>query len=622
MSKAKKTPPPDFFSPRRQAAAVCGLLLLAVGLVFGQTVGYGFCSFDDGIYITSNFHVLRGFSWENIVWAFTTDRGSVWVPITWLSFMADGQFWGNNPAGYHLMNVLIHGAASVCLFLAFRSLTGQLWPSAFVAAIFAIHPLQVESVAWVTERKDVLSGLFFMLTLWAYAGYARRPQSWLRYLTVLVLAALGMMAKAMLMTLPMVLLLLDYWPLGRFSAVPVGDAAPSRFGRWATPLRLVAEKIPLFAMTVVVGVMATYSFEKNVWVSYEKYPMFWRIGNAFLCYSMYLRHFFCPMDLAFVYPRLDPDLPWVRAFGALVVLLGIAVAVVMQRRRFPYLMVGWFWFLGILVPVIGLLQVGSISAADRYTYLPIIGLATVLAWGAADALKASPHRRVLSIAASTVILAALMLCAFGQTLLWRDNETLWLHTLGCTTRNFFAHANLGNAFVEQGRAAEALEHYKEASRINSGYFTPNFGLALAMQGEYEKGIQCYRKALEDTPDVAKIHFNLAWIYATTGRRREAIASYRRAIELASDDRESHNNLGVVLLDDGQYAEAMKEFQEAIHIGGEDPNIAFNMGNALVALGRFDEAIEQYRKVLAVSPDDAEAKKKLAEAERSKNQSSR
>lgn len=602
-------------TPRRQTVLVCALLLLAVAAVFGQTVGNGFTFLDDEVYIFENYQVLRGLRWENIVWAFTTDLGQVWIPTTWLSLMLDAQFWGARPVGYHLTNVLLHGASVVCLFLAFRRMTGELWPSAFVAAVFAIHPLQVESVAWATERKDVLSGLFFVLTLWAYASYAEQPRSWPRYLAVLAFAALGMMAKAMLVTLPLVLLLLDYWPLNRFSAVPVANNRFARFGRCAILLRLVGEKIPLFAMTVAVAVITYHIQTSKSLVSFERSSMLWRIGNAFLSYATYLEHFFCPMNLSPVYPRLSHNLPRGAVFIAYMLVLGITLAVFIKRRRFPYLLIGWFWFLGILIPVIGFVQVGATSIADRFTYLSIIGVAMMLTWGVSEVLKSSAHQRELGIAFSIAILTPLLFCAFGQAMLWHDGEVLWRHALQCTSRNHLAHFVLAEELVAKGRIDEALVQYREAEKLAPNYPMRNFGVALAMQGKHEEGIQYYLKVLKVAPDAFRAHFNLAWIYAIAGRRDEAIASYRRAIELETEDRDARNNLGAVLLDDSQYAEAVKEFQEAIRIGGDDPNVNFNLGNALLGLGRRDEAIEQYRKVLVASPDDAEAKKKIAEAEK-------
>ena len=356
-------------------AAVCGFLLLAVALVFGQTVRHDFVNYDDNAYVYENPQVAGGLTAHGIAWAFTSFHVSNWHPLTWLSHMLDCQFYGLHAGGHHLTNVLLHAATAILLFLVLRRMTGDLWPSAFVAAVFAIHPLRAESVAWVAERKDVLSGLFFMLTLGAYAGYARRPFSLGRYLTVVLLFALGLMAKPMLVTLPFVLLLLDYWPLGRIG--------PHRRTGISSFRRVVVEKIPLLALTAA-SCVATVIAQGTAVIAIDVIPLPSRIANALVSYVAYMGQLFYPAGLAVLYPHPEGGLPIWKVAASSLVLAGISAAALVWRRRFPYLFVGWFWYVGMLVPVIGLVQVGLHAMADRYTYLPQIGLCIAVTWGVAQ----------------------------------------------------------------------------------------------------------------------------------------------------------------------------------------------------------------------------------------------
>ena len=359
-------------------------------MVFGQTVRHEFINCDDDQYVYENPQVARGFTAQGIVWAFTHFHSANWHPLTWLSHMLDCQLYGlNHPGGHHLTNVLLHAASAILLFLVLRQMTGDLWPSAFVAALFAIHPLHVESVAWVAERKDVLSGLFFMLTLAAYVGYARRPFSLLRYLLVTVLFALGLMAKPMLVTLPFVLLLLDYWPLGRIGAAVPQSPQQARLPRQSSLAlrRVLLEKLPWLVLTAASCVVTRFA-QQTALVSTERLPLPSRIANALVSYVAYLGQFFYPVGLAVLYPYPQSTLPIWKIVGALLLLVGISLAVLACRRKCPYLLVGWLWYLGMLVPVIGLVQVGDQSMADRYTYLTQIGLYIALAWGCGACFQA------------------------------------------------------------------------------------------------------------------------------------------------------------------------------------------------------------------------------------------
>ena len=412
-------------SNRRQVVAICGLLLLMVAVVFGETLRYELVNYDDDKYVYQNPPVMRGLSVAGTVWAFT-NRAVYWGPLTWLSLMLDSQVYGANASGYHFSNVLLHAATAVMLFVVLLRMTGWTWASTLATMLFAIHPLRVESVAWVTERKDVLSGLLFVLTLAAYLGYVRRPSSLLRYLAVMILFALGLMAKASLVTLPVLLLLLDYWPLGRFGGdTGRGTALPHCTGRalgggassvGVIPWRLVIEKLPLLAL-VAGSCAATVWSQREALEPIDLHPWGWRIGNALMSYVGYLGQSFYPVGLAVVYPRPGPHvpLPLGQVFAALLVLVAITAGAFVMRRRCPYLLVGWLWYLGMLLPMIGLVQFGAQTMADRFTYLPQIGLCIALAWSVADVCRVSHPRHWAGGLISALALLVLMGAAWRQT---------------------------------------------------------------------------------------------------------------------------------------------------------------------------------------------------------------
>ena len=516
---------------RRSTLLCCGFLLLAVGLVFGQTARHAFVNLDDNVYVYENPHVSHGLTGQGLVWAFSHSHVANWHPLTWLSLMLDCQLYGLHAGGCHLTNVLLHAATAVLLLLVLWRMTGELWPSVFVAALFAVHPLRVESVAWVTERKDVLSGLLFLLTIAAYLRYVRHPFSTGRYLTVVAFFATGLMAKPMLVTLPLVLLLLDYWPLGRFSL----------------RRRMVLEKLPLFALAAASCVL-TLGVQGDSLTLNEHLSLSWRIGNALLAYVAYLGHFLYPLGLAALYPRMGPDLPLGKLCLAVFVLAGITAAAVLWRERRPYLLVGWLWYLVMMVPVIGLVPVGLQPMADRFTYLPQIGLGMALAYGAADALRSWSSRRAVGAVAAVLLLAILMGCAWRQASFWCDSQTLWTHTLACTSQNSAAHNAFANALVDGGRIDDAIAHYRSAIEIRPNYAAAHFnlGVALAGLGHLDEAIEQYRQTIAIKPDDAKAHNNLANALLARGQLDRAMAHCREALRIDADFAEAHFNLGNVL----------------------------------------------------------------------------
>ncbi|MBN1818519.1 MAG: tetratricopeptide repeat protein [Sedimentisphaerales bacterium] len=551
------------------AAAICGFLLLAIALVFGQTVGHEFVNYDDDQCVYKNPIVQRGLTLEGFRWAFTYGDIGHWHPLTWLSHMLDCQIYGLQAGGHHLTNVVLHAGTAVLLFLVLWRMTGFLWRSAFVAAVFAVHPLRAESVAWVAERKDVLSGLFFMLTLWAYVGYVRRPTS-IRYGAVVLLFALGLLSKNMLVTLPFVLLLLDYWPMNRIT-----DFTP---GSW---LRLAAEKWPLFALTIASCVI-TFLVPEELLYTDTRLPLVLRMENALVSYVIYLWQMIYPTGLACLYPYATGHLPFWQVAAALGFLAAMSWVIFSLRHKHPYLIVGWLWYLGMMIPVIGIVQISHYAHADRYTYLPQIGVWIGVTWGVAQVASSWRHRRWVVGVASTLVLLFLMGFAWRQTSYWRNSETLWTHTLAYTAHNMIAHSNLGNALAERGKVEAAIVHYQKALEINPDYPVAhnNLGNTMANLGQVDAAITHYQKALRTNPNFIEAHNNLGLALAGCGQIDAATVHFQKALEIKPDYDEAHNNLGVVLANSGQVDAAIAHFQRALDI---NPNYAVARNNLDLAL---------------------------------------
>jgi tetratricopeptide (TPR) repeat protein len=586
-----------------------------VGVVFGQTLRCELVNYDDDKYVYANPQVLRGLSVEGTVWAFT-NRAVYWGPFTWLSLMLDRQLYGPNAGGYHLSNVLLHAATAVVLFLVLLRMTGRAWASALAVMLFAVHPLRVESVAWVTERKDVLSGLLFALTLAAYLGFVRHPFSLLRYLAVMVLFALGLMAKASLVTLPALLLLLDYWPLERFSGGACQNDPRSRCNERAAgnnansaeiaqrqfsfSWRPLIEKLPLLAL-VAGSCAATVWSQREALGSTEQFVWSWRIGNALMNYVRYLGQFFYPVGLAAVYPRPAPHLPWAGVFVASLVLVAVTAGAFVMRRRCPYLLVGWLWYLGMLLPMIGLVQFGAQTMADRFTYLPQIGLCIALAWAVADGCLASSLRRWAGGLMAALVLLVLMGAAWRQTSFWHDSVSLWTHTLACTSENWLAHYDLAIALADRGRQDEAMVHYQKTLDIAPRHGNAHNNLAIihAARGQYPEAIAHYREALNDNPKSAEFHNNIAFALASQGRIAEAEAHYREAVKLDPRCAMAQNKYGIILADRGRFAEAIAHFRQALEAqpGYTEPRyyLAWLLATCPVAsLRNGPEAVEHAR----------------------------
>jgi protein O-mannosyl-transferase len=604
---------------------VCVLLALSVFFIFGRTYDYGFVNCDDDSYFSANYHVKAGLTWKGTLWAFQTGYASNWHPLTWLSLMLDAQIFGTGPAGPHLTNVVLHAADAVLLFLLLRRLTGVLWPSAMVAAIFAIHPLRVESVAWVSERKDVLSGFFFILTLWLYGRYAqgvthdarrgtksdaapaasdsstvtRHPS--LFYGLALLFFTLGLMSKPMLVTLPFLLLLLDYWPLNRFGP-PTSNALPVR----KQILRLALEKLPFFVLSVA-SCVATILAQRQAIKTMDLLPWTFRLDNALISCVTYIEQMVWPENLAAYYPyRLD--MPTWQIVSAGTLLFFATLWAVLTARRYPYFLTGWFWYLGMLVPVIGLVQVGGQAHADRYTYLPQIGFALAIVWAITD-LTASWHwRRPVLLGVSLSALIALTVCTWKQIGYWRNDESLWGHAIACTAGNYTAHNNLGYILAAKGRNTEAIKQYQQALELNPNFSdcANNLGTVYLHQGQLDNALGYYQQALTINPGFAEVHNNLGILLTKQGKTTEAIEHYRKAIELKPDRAEFYNNLGNLLTTQGHTAEAAPLFQKALGVDPDNAKVHYDLANTAFAQGQWDEAIEHYQQALKGMPDSVHA----------------
>ncbi|MCK4790847.1 MAG: tetratricopeptide repeat protein [Desulfobacteraceae bacterium] len=601
----------EFFSIHRDAL-ICMFLAIATLTVYWQVTNSQFVYIDDGLYVTNNTRVQGGLSLENIIWAFTTGHACFWHPLTWLSHMMDCQFFGMSPGWHHVTNLLLHIANILLLFLVFRKMTGALWRSAFVAALFALHPFHVESVAWVSERKDLLSTFFWFLTMWSYIRYVERPGI-KTYLPVLLFFTLGLMAKPMLVTLPFVLLLLDYWPLGRFQFGEYGGLFSGSQERWLT-FRLIWEKIPLFIVAAGASIAAYVAQQTCGSIgSLGQYPLFLRIANALVSYGTYIVKMIWPHDLSVFYPYLGKISTW-QAVGAGLFLICASIMVVRMVRRHPYLTVGWLWYLGTLVPVSGLIQVGSHSMADRYTYVPLIGLFILISWGVPELAARWRRGRIVLCALAGVFLSVFMSITWVQVGYWTNSIALFEHAIDVTPYNSLAHYNLGNLLARGGKFDEAIRHYHEALGIRPDHAKAhnNLGLVLAKQGKITQASKHYFKALRIDPSFASPHFNLGNLSAAQGKFDEAIAHYFEALRLRPDSAEVHNSLAAILYRRGRMEEAVRHYSEVLRIQ-TGYSAHYNLGYALLSAGRLNEAIAHFVESLRMKPDNPMAHNNMGNA---------
>jgi Tfp pilus assembly protein PilF len=535
-------------------------ILVSIGLSILVLVSYWevaenqFIAFDDPQYVTENAQVQKGLCWETVTWAFTTSQASNWHPLTWLSLLLDRELFGRNAAGYHWTNVILHLLGGLLLFAALNRMTASLWRSGLVAALFLIHPLHVESVAWVSERKDVLSGLFWMTGIWCYARYAERPIL-IRYLWVVLSLICGLLSKPMMVTFPFVLLLIDWWPLSR----TVGGKT-----NWS---RLVWEKIPLFLLSAAASVI-TFLVQKGsqAIVPLSAISLVDRLANATVSYVAYLGKAFWPSGLSIFYPYHAPPPPGYLV-SAVALLVLITVMVLLRFRRRPYLLVGWFWYLGTLVPVIGLVQVGSQAMADRYTYLPLIGIFIIAVWGGRDLINGRRQARIILGFISAAMMIILIFLTQVQVRYWKDTATLFNRALGNTERNFMAHQILAEGMAKAGDPSGAENHYREAIRIKPAFKQAYNGLGhlLMIRGKQDEASRLLEKALQIDPTFVPAMKNLGDVRMRQGRIEDAMPLYRKAVLLGEEDPELLNNYGVALFFKGEKKEAVLKIRAALRL---------------------------------------------------------
>ncbi|MDP3069337.1 MAG: tetratricopeptide repeat protein [Opitutaceae bacterium] len=594
--KVKHAPPTPGVSPLPAAppGVIAAALLLLTALLFARAIGHDFVNYDDPDYVTANVHVKAGLTGDGIAWALRSGEASNWHPLTWVSHLADGSLFGLNPRGHHATSVLLHALNAALAFLALRRLTGALWTSALCAAWFAWHPLRVESVAWVAERKDVLSGFFWFAALWAYAVYAerrreRRPDAWRPYALALGAFALGLMAKPMLVTLPCVLLLLDVWPLRR-----IGGGQPE------SVVRLVVEKLPWFAFAAASSV-ATFLVQSGGGSVTAALSLSDRLGNAVVSVVRYLGKLAWPFDLAVLYPH-PGEWPTRTIVACLVIIVGLTAFAVWQRRRRPWLAIGWLWFLGTLVPVIGLVQVGVQAMADRYTYLPMLGVQLAVLWTACE-LAGSPAVRRWGLALAALVLLGGAARTWDQIGVWKNSFTLFSHALAVTEKNYVAHDNRGLFLFQSGKVAEALADYRAALAINPGYFTANnnLGHALAVIGRPAEAVPLYRAALTQKPDHLEVRNNLANALSDLGQLPEAMEHYAFVLARQPEHVNALNGSAVVLAMQGKLPEAKARLEQSLRLAPDNASAHHNLGNVCSMLGDHAAASRHYRRAAELKP---------------------
>ena len=593
----------NFLHNRRQEIIICIFLIASTLTVYWQITNHEFINYDDGIYVTENYHVQSGLTFESIKWAFTTGHAANWHPVTWLSHMLDCELYGLNPMGHHWTSLQIHLINSILLFLVLKMMTGALWRSSFVAALFALHPLHVESVAWVAERKDVLSTFFWILSVWAYVRYVRQPDK-KRYFLLILFFILGLMSKPMLVTLPFVLLLLDFWPLSRFQSSTKGRYDFS----YKTIAGLIWEKLPLFAFSAA-SCIVTFFVQRHggAVVPMETFPLTLRIANTFISYISYIEKTLWPQNLTLLYPY-PKTLSLGMAIGSGLLLLCISTVVFLARKRCSYLVTGWLWYIGTLVPVIGLVQVGAQSMADRYTYIPIVGIFIILTWGIADISARWQHRKILLLLFSVTALVSISICTWFQAGYWQNSVTIFTHTLNITNNNSIAHYGLGMAYDQQGKLDEAVSHYNKALKIDPCYAQAhhNLGTVLIRQGNTEAAIYHYSRALQLNPNYSKAYYNLAKAYMKLNKIESAIHYFQEALNIDPEMKIALFNLSWIYATNND--EQFRNGKEAVSLAEKlcilqdykHPLSLDALAAAYAEIGKFDTAVSTAEKAFKLA----------------------
>jgi tetratricopeptide (TPR) repeat protein len=603
----------------RQKLIVYVFLTLVTLAVFCQVTQYEFVNFDDQMYVTQNSHIQSGITLDGLRWSFSTTYFEFWHPLTWLSLMLDYQLYGLNAGGYHLTNLILHIMSALLLFWLFNRMTGAIWRSAFVAVLFVLHPLRVESVAWVAERKDVLSMFFGLASIYAYTYYVESSK-FSKYLLCLILFALSLMAKSMLVTLPFVLLLLDYWPLGRWPRALKNEGKLCNVYHLekdiSVPIksrsqligRLLWEKAPFIFLTIVSSILTFWSQNKGgAVVAMEYLPFPARVSNAIISYASYLGKIFWPVDLAVFYPY-EYSFPLWQILASCFILIGITIAVIYFLKKLPFLFIGWFWYLGTLIPVIGLVQVGMQAMADRYTYLPSIGIAIMLAWGIPLLFPREDMRKKILFPAGIAFLAVMAFLTWRQCGYWKNSISLSSHALKVTKNNYMAYNNRGSAYAGLGQYQLAIEDLNKSILLKPNYNLAycNRGIAYNGLGQYLLAIEDFNKAVRLKPDFASTYYSRGTVYSELGQYQRAIEDFNKVIRLESNYVDAYNNRGNAYDKLGQQQLAIEDFNKAIRLKPDDAKAYYNRGNAYAKLGQYQRAIEDFSKAIRLESNYVDA----------------
>lgn len=592
---------------------ICILLVVTTFAVYSQVQHHEFINYDDPDYVTKNSNVKAGLTSESVVWAWTTFNHANWFPMTWFSHMLDYQVYGSNPKGHHLTSLFFHIANALLLFLVLLQMTGALWRSSVVAVLFALHPFNVESVAWVAERKNVLSTFFWLLTMLAYVRYARKTNL-KRYSLVLLFFVLGLMSKPMLVTLPFVLLMMDYWPLGRMKfRIKNETVFTDQIENQVPVSHLIKEKIPLFLITAV-SCITTLIVQKlgGALQGMEIFSQSARLTNAMVSYMVYLKKAVWPTGFAVLYPHPGNALPEWKGILCGAVLVVITAFAIKLIRKAPYFTFGWFWFLGTLAPVIGVVQVGAQAMADRYAYVPLIGIFVIMAWGLPELITQWRYREKILILLAGICFPALMVITWNQVSHWKNSITIFTHAIRVTDKKYpdfdLVHNNLGAALFTERKTEEAISHYKAAIKLQPDYADAHYNLGIALMAEQktDKAISHYKMAIKIKPGYVDAHYNLAIALMAEQKTEEAISHYKTVIKLQPESADTYNNLGTALLAERKIDSAVSYFNKAIKLKPDFATAYFNLGNVLSAEGKTEEAISHLKKAITLKPDFADA----------------
>jgi protein O-mannosyl-transferase len=601
-------------SPQHQRWLINLFLIMLIVIIYVQVGTFDFVDFDDSFYVTENSQVRNGLTLDGVIWAFTTTHEANWHPLTWLSHMVDCELYGLKPAGHHYTNIVFHVANTLFLFFILFKMTGAPWKSAFVAALFAVHPLHVESVAWVSERKDVLSAFFGLLMIGAYYYYSQVP-SFNRFLLVFIFLGMGLMAKPMLVSFPFVLLLLDFWPLKRIQLKRnFGLKSERSTGNGAKGIYpLIVEKIPLFILTII-SCTATFFAQSNggAIVPLDALPLKTRIANALISYVSYVFKAIWPQKLTYFYPYSTNALSVWHIFGAVVLIAGVIFSAIYLSRRYPYVLVGCFWYLGTLVPVIGLVQVSGQAMADRYTYIPLIGLFIIVAWGVPDILKKWCYHKIFLGVCVIVVLSALTTRSFIQTSHWKNSIALFENAVKTTENNYHAVNNLATVLVDKKKYDKAYFYLSRALKMNPKRedLRMNFANVLFLKGKPDEAVLQYQKILQTDPENTDVHFNLACILSFQNKLYAAVRHYKEALRVDPKYSKAHYNLGDIYLSQGKTKEAFMHYAEAIRIKPDYVQAYDKLGLILLEQGKYNKAKILFTKAIQINPNYYEAHKLL------------